>query len=163
MPDLDLLRCRRVVLMVALLAIGLLGGDCDDKDPRRQPQTGLPEITLRLGEQDFTLEIADTPQTRQIGLMHRDSMPADHGMIFVFGEEEVLGFWMRNTRIPLDIVFINAVRQVVSIKQMKPYDLTSTSSDKPALYAIELNAGAAARAKVKVGDRVPIPDDLKAR
>ena len=68
-------------------------------------------------------------------------MPADHGMIFVFRDESPRAFWMKNTLIPLDILYLDATGRVVSVKQMKPHDLTRVPSDGPAMYAIELNAG----------------------
>jgi uncharacterized membrane protein (UPF0127 family) len=118
----------------------------------------LPTVTMQIGSKPFTLEVANTLSTRERGLMQRDSMPAGHGMIFVFDNEDRLGFYMKNTRIPLDIVFVNAAGVVVSIKQMKPYDLKTTYTDAPAKWAIELNAGAAAGAGLKVGDALQIPD-----
>jgi uncharacterized membrane protein (UPF0127 family) len=95
--------------------------------------------------------------------MRRDSMPADHGMIFVFGEEEPRGFWMRNTRIPLDIVFIDHTGKVVSVKQMKAFDLNTTPSDGPAQYAIELNLGAASAAGVTPGMNLTLPPGLSSK
>lgn len=117
----------------------------------------LRAVEMKIGQRDFTLEVADTPAARQRGLMHRKSMPEDRGMIFVFPGEAVRDFWMRNTHIPLDIIFVNAERKVVSIEQMKPYDERGASSGKPAKYAIELNKGMAEKAGVKVGDVVEIP------
>jgi uncharacterized membrane protein (UPF0127 family) len=143
------------VLIVAALA----GGGCRQSAPAKP---GLPTVTMQLGSKTFTLEIANSVPTRERGLMQRDSMPADHGMIFVFDQEQPLGFYMKNTRIPLDIIFVGANGNVVSIKQMKPYDLKTTPSDLPAKWAIELNAGAAAEAGVKVGDALQIPEAARA-
>jgi uncharacterized protein len=112
---------------------------------------------MQIGGKTFTLEIANDAAEREKGLMRRDSMPADHGMIFVFATEERLGFFMKNTRIPLDIIFVNADGVVVSVKQMKPYDVSTTYTDAPAKWAIELNQGQAAAAGVKVGDQLTIP------
>jgi uncharacterized membrane protein (UPF0127 family) len=89
--------------------------------------------------------------------MHRQSLPPDRGMIFVFADEEPRSFWMRNTLIPLDIVYLDKDGKVVSISQMKPLDETGVHSAGPAKYAIEMNEGAAARAGVKVGDVLDIP------
>ncbi|HEV8379897.1 MAG TPA: DUF192 domain-containing protein, partial [Tepidisphaeraceae bacterium] len=100
-------------------------------------------------------------ERRNTGLMRRDSLPADHGMIFVFSEPDTHSFWMKSTRIPLDIVFIDAGGTIRSIQQMKPYDLHSTSPPVAIKYAIELNSGAAAKAGAKVGDKVVIPDAAK--
>ena len=89
--------------------------------------------------------------------MHRNSMPEDHGMIFVFGYEQVLYFWMKNTLIPLDIVYLNRDGKVVAVRQMKPLDETGIGSKEPAQYAIELNAGQAKASGVKEGDIIRLP------
>lgn len=119
--------------------------------------SGLDTVRMQIGKQTFTLEIANTPATEEHGLMERDSMPADHGMIFVFPDEQERSFWMKNTRFPLDILFLDAAGKVVSIHQMRAYDLNTTPSDYPAKYAIELNAGAAEKASVNVGDKLSVP------
>jgi uncharacterized membrane protein (UPF0127 family) len=139
----------------ALLAVMLTG--CDNSSPTTQPQSNLRTITMQIGRQTFTLEVADTEPTRETGLMNRDSMPANHGMLFVFEDETPRAFWMKNTRIPLDILFIDAQGKVVSSKSMKPFDLRTTPSDAAAKYAIELNAGAAESSGVAVGDQLNIP------
>lgn len=124
----------------------------------RGPQNGLATVPMKIGSETFTLEIANTDASREHGLMARDSMPPDHGMIFVFDEAKELNFWMKNTRIPLDILYLDAGGQVVSIHQMKPYDTrTETRSARPAKYAIELNVGRAAAVGVKPGDVLEIP------
>src|ERR1051326_2699645 len=118
-------------LPLILITFVLALASCNPPAP-----SNLPTVSMRLGDRTFQLEIADTLASREHGLMRRDSMPADHGMIFVFADEQVLPFYMKDTRIPLDIIFINASGAVVSIKQMKPYDLTTVSSDYPAKWAI---------------------------
>ena len=130
---------------------------------RRSSQSDLPTIRMQLGGDTFTLEVANTEAARQYGLMHRDSMPSGHGMLFVFSEEQRQSFWMKNTRIPLDIIFVDAAGKVVSIHPMKPYDLRSTRSDAPAKYAIEINQGRAKEAGVKPGDQLKIPQGIEAR
>ena len=141
-------------LFTALL---LLAG-CEDK-----PSSGLATVPMQLGSKQFTLEVADRTDSRTYGLMRRDSMPADHGMIFVFGEEEPRGFWMKNCRIPLDIVFVDHAGKVVSVKQMKAYDVNTTPSDGPAQYAIELNVGAASAAGVTPGMTLTLPPGLSSK
>ena len=143
------------LLLVVLLA--LLGG-CEPKSV-----SGLATVPMEIGSKTFTLEVADRTESRTYGLMRRDSMPADHGMIFVFDKDEQRGFWMKNTRIPLDIIFVDSAGKVVSVKQMKPYDLSSTPSDGPAQYAIELNKGAAEAAGVKAGMTLKLPSGLSSK
>ena len=87
---------------------------------------------MQIGNRTFHIEIATTIEARMTGLMKRDSMPDDHGMIFVFDTDVEHGFYMKNTRFPLDIVFVDSTGVVVSeVKHMKPYDESSTYSDKP--------------------------------
>jgi len=140
-----------------LIPLLLLAG-CDS-----QPSSGLATVNMRLGSKSFTLEVADSEVTRMYGLMRRDSMPSDHGMIFVFNREAPLGFWMKDTRIPLDIIYIDAAGKVVSVKQMKPYDQNATPSEGPAQYAIELNKGAAKSAGVEAGMVLQLPSGLRAK
>ena len=162
-----------VALVVAIAALGaalLYPVACKNDPPRPgligvetgRPQTGLRTVGVRLGNKDFTLEVADTPDSRRDGLMWRESMPADRGMIFVFPNEQPVSFWMRNTLIPLDVVFVNVQRQVVAIKQGRPRDdRTGITSGAPVSYVIELNRGAAAGAGLKVGDKIDIPADAR--
>ena len=143
--------------LVTTLLLILHGIGCH----RSQANSGLATTQMQVGNKTFTLEIAATDATRQRGLMKRDSMAADHGMIFVFAKDQHNGFWMKNTRIPLDIIFIDGNGVVVGIKQMKPYDLNPTNSSKPYRWAVELNKGAADEAGVKVGDQLTIPETAK--
>ena len=144
--------------LFTLLALALVAGGCGNGSAG---SGALPTVPMTLGSKTFTLEIANDTGEREKGLMRRDSMPADHGMIFVFPGEERLGFYMKNTRIPLDIIFVNANGVVVSIKQMRPYDISTTYADAPAKWAIELNQGQAAAAGVKVGDQLSIPESAR--
>src|SRR2546423_4457767 len=80
-----------------------------------QPQSALRTTQMKLGTKTFTQEIAATETAREYGLMKRDSMPEDHGMIFVFKGREFNPFWMKNTRIPLDILYIDADAKVIVV------------------------------------------------
>jgi hypothetical protein len=141
-------------LASAFLMIG-----CADRPA--PPGLKLRTTTMQVGRSSFTLEIADTDPTRTRGLMRRDSMPRDHGMIFVFPDARPQAFWMKNTRIPLDIIYLDAGGKVVSCHTMKPYDLATTPSAAPAKYAIELNAGVVAETGVKPGDVLVVPPDAR--
>ncbi len=123
----------------------------------RGPNSGLPTTKMKIGDRTFTLEVATSESERQTGLMNRDSMAEDRGMLFVFEEETGLGFWMKNTRIPLDLIYLDAKGQIVSIHHMKPYDESTVYSQGPAKYVVELNAGMARKAGVKPGDRLSLP------
>jgi uncharacterized membrane protein (UPF0127 family) len=152
---------RLTALPLTVLSLALLGARGCDSGSTTAPSTRpVSMITLKLGDRQYKLEVANDDKTRQKGLMHRDSMPADHGMLFVFPQEQMLGFWMKGTRIPLDIIYLDAKGTIVAVKPMHAYDLTSVSSDRPAKFAIELNQGQAAAAGVKVGDVIEIPTQV---
>ena len=144
---------RTCLLIAICITLAALTPGCQEPDHAQHLQT----VQMQIGNKQFTLEAAVTEQEQETGLMFRDSMPADHGMIFMFNEAQVQSFWMKNTRLPLDIIYAAPDGTIVSIKQMQPFDLRSTSSEKPAQYAIELNQGAAAACGANVGDKLTIP------
>jgi uncharacterized membrane protein (UPF0127 family) len=156
--------------VVAIASCAWLSAGCKPDQPSStaatQPtSTGsdsrLPTTRMTLGSETFILEIAYSRDEQEVGLMNRRSMPANHGMIFVNNDERERMFWMKDTYIPLDIIFLSHDGHVVSVKHMKPLDQSTVPSDGPAMYAIELNAGAAERAGVKAGDVLRIPDELR--
>ena len=114
-------------------------------------------------EVEVTTEIADDNAERQKGLMARPegSLPEDAGMLFVFGREQSLSFWMKDTLIPLSIAYIAADGRIVDIQNMEPLDETSHPSAEPARYALEVNQGFFAERGVEVGDRVEIPEEYR--
>ncbi|MCC6240111.1 MAG: DUF192 domain-containing protein [Phycisphaerales bacterium] len=140
--------------MKLLLFVLLALGGC-------QKPGDLASTTMPIGNQSFTLEIADQPRQRETGLMHRPSMPADHGMIFVFPDDQPRSFWMKNTHIPLDILFIAFDGTIVQIDQMQPVTGTAQTY-RLARYVIELNLGAVEKTGVKPGDKLEIPPAVKA-
>jgi len=106
----------------------------------------------------FKVEIADTDDRRALGLMYRTSLAADAGMLFDFKHDEDVAMWMRNTRIPLDMLFIDRTGRVVNIAERAvPYSEATISSAAPVLAVLELNGGTAARLGLKPGDRVIYP------
>jgi uncharacterized protein len=101
------------------------------------------------------IEIADTDCDIQTGLMHRDSMKSNQGMLFVFEDETQRYFYMKNTRFSLDIIFINADKKVISFqKQAKPFDESSLPSNAPAKYVLEVNAGLVDALGINIGDNI---------
>ena len=150
-------RSLKVSLALTVIALLAFSGACRTSPP---PPT-LRTTRMTLGGKQLTLEVADNDDTREYGLMKRDSMPADHGMIFVFPDERSRSFWMKNTRFPLDIIYISAAGKVVSVHSMRAYDLTPISSAAPAKYDIELNEGNATTLGVHAGDQLSIPNDAR--
>lgn len=120
--------------------------------------SGEPRVVL--GGKTFGVEIADSSEEHELGLMFRDSMPADHGMIFIFPDESPRSFWMKNTRIPLDIMYFDRNLKMVSISADTPpckvARCPSYPSIAPAQYVLELNAGTAASLGVGVGDTLTL-------
>ncbi|MBN4070368.1 DUF192 domain-containing protein [Olleya sp. AH-315-F22] len=103
----------------------------------------------------FDIEIADTDYETQTGLMHRHSMLENRGMLFVFPEMSLRSFYMKNTYIPLDIIYLDKDKLIVSIQEnAKPLNKTSLTSQVPAQYVFEINAGLTQKWSLKVGDRM---------
>ena len=102
-----------------------------------------------------------TPGERAVGLMGRESLGRDRGMLFTYADEQILSFWMKGTLIPLDIVFISGDSVVVDVQTMRPEretapNLPITRSAAPARYAIELNEGVAAECGIEPGGAAEI-------
>lgn len=106
----------------------------------------------------LTVEIADTPDERVRGLMGRESLNADSGMLFVWPEDTASGFWMKNTLIPLSIAFIDSGAVIVDIQDMEPLDETLHRSPKPYRWAVEANQGWFAAHAIKAGDAAQVAD-----
>lgn len=106
----------------------------------------------------FTVEIADTDERRALGLMYRTSLAADAGMLFDFKRDEDVAMWMRNTRIPLDMLFIDRTGRIVNIAERAvPFSEATIPSAAPVRAVLEVNGGTAARLGLKAGDRVIHP------
>jgi uncharacterized membrane protein (UPF0127 family) len=118
---------------------------------------------VELGGKRFSVEIADTSQKQGLGLMFRDYMSEDHGMLFIFPNEAPRSFWMKNTRIPLDIMYFDKNLEMVSVSANTPpcrvSRCPSYPSTGPAMYVLELNAGMAAKLGVGPGARLTLDLD----
>jgi len=101
----------------------------------------LPLASLTIGKHKLIAEVVVTPEQRAVGLMNRFSLKPDHGMLFVFERAEPLGFWMKNTFIPLSIAFIAADGRIVNIEDMRPQTEETHWSKGPAIYALEMRKG----------------------
>lgn len=118
------------------------------------------EIVLETDNEKIQLnvEIADSTEERAKGLMEREKLPDGQGMLFVFTEEGQRVFWMKNTLIPLDLVFFNKDKEIVSVVQemepCKTAECPRYESGAPAMYALELPAGFVAKHKIALGDKL---------
>jgi uncharacterized membrane protein (UPF0127 family) len=117
-----------------------------------------PQVILK-GER-FTVELAETQQKQALGLMFRDSLPDDHGMLFIFPAAGMRSFWMKNTRIPLDIMYFDEELKLVSMAEnaqpCRTRRCPAYPSEGPAKYVLELNAGKAAELGVGRGDELQL-------
>jgi uncharacterized protein len=121
--------------------------------------------TVRLKGESFQVELALDHPTRERGLMFRDSMPPRHGMLFVFPSSGPQAFWMKNTRIPLDIMYFDSDRSFVSASYRTPTcsggnNCPSYPSSGRARYVLELNSGVGLALDLVPGDKIELPDDL---
>lgn len=117
-----------------------------------------PHVVLK-GEK-FTVDLAQTADEQALGLMFREEMDDGHGMLFIFPVEAMRGFWMKNTRIPLDIFYFDADLKLVSVSKnarpCKTRRCPNYPSTGPARYVLELNAGKAEELGVKPGDALEL-------
>ncbi len=101
------------------------------------------------------IEIADNDYETQTGLMYRTKLETNHGMLFIFPNVQIRSFYMKNTKIPLDIIYINGNKTIVSFqKNAKPFDETSLPSDSPSKYVLEINGGLSDAWQLAIGDRI---------
>lgn len=153
MKKLIVLHRRWLVVIAAVIAIAavlaLWQGTVDNKH-------ALVIETANGQTHAFGVEIADTPQEQAQGLMGRTQMADDEGMIFLFGQSpRIISFWMKNTLIPLDMIFIKTDGTIAHIHaNARPHDLTSISSQTPVVAVLEINGGLSARLGIAEGDRV---------
>jgi uncharacterized membrane protein (UPF0127 family) len=113
-----------------------------EQDVQQEPATAQTYFPIAIGDQALQLQLALNSAEQQKGLMHRDSLHEDHGMLFLFKQPEPRGFWMKNTNIPLDIGYFDASGRLLEIHQMFPHDETPVySSSQEVLIAVETNQG----------------------
>jgi len=113
-----------------------------------------PVVQLNAGMHLIRAEVAADDGTRMTGLMHRVSMPANAGMLFVFDELAMHCMWMKNTLIPLSVAFIDEAGAIINVEDMKPQTEDSHCAKRPARYALEMNRGWFASRGIKPGSRI---------
>jgi uncharacterized membrane protein (UPF0127 family) len=121
-------------------------------------QTGLREVPLTIhsktGVHKFTVEVAATPEQQERGLMFRTDVPPDRGMIFPYEPAQEVAFWMKNTLVPLDIIYIRPDGKIGRITKAEAMDLTPLPSGEPISAVLEIRSGRAAELGIKEGDTV---------
>ncbi len=116
---------------------------------------------VKINEKTSHAEVAFTQKGRTIGLMFRDKFDNDHGMLFVFPQEQNLSFWMKNTKIPLSIAFINSKEIITQIDPMAPNSLMSHTSKEKVKYALEMEQGWFRKNGITVGSNVGLSPEIK--
>jgi uncharacterized membrane protein (UPF0127 family) len=162
---------RTFIVAFFLLALLLAGcgssGTGATASPRAESTGGAPGSELRTvtidssgdDEVKVQVEIADSPDELARGLMGRTTLGENRGMLFVFPDEELRSFWMKNTLIPISIAYMDSDGRIVDLQDMKPLDDDPPNyvSTEPAKYALEVNQGFFKERGVKVGDRAELP------
>lgn len=150
-------------LLAPFLLLLILAGSAAAQTGQPQSLTTAPlTIETQGGRQfHFTVQLATTGAERTVGLMFVRSMPADAGMLFVFPDVAPRSFWMRNTLIPLDMLFIAPDGTIINIiERAEPQTLDSRPSEGPAKYVLELNGGITRFLSIHAGDTVIVPEGL---
>jgi uncharacterized membrane protein (UPF0127 family) len=151
-----MLSTRRSLVLLALVAFTSLamGG----WDARAQSKLEQLTIATAKGKVSFSVEVMRTDEERARGLMNRAYLPADRGMLFDFKQPQIASMWMKNTLIPLDMLFIRTDGTIANIAEnTEPHSLRTISAIEPVLGVLELNGGTAARLGIAPGDRVEHP------
>ena len=151
----------RASVIAFVLVAGCHGGSAaDDKPAVAAPGDAAPPVEAVVfhtgtGDVVVAVEIADTPSERAHGLMDRKEMPTDHGMIFAFPREDIQRFWMKNTLISLDMIFVNTSHEVVGVvPDAEPMTLDERTVGIPSAYVVEVNGGFAKKNGIASGTRV---------
>jgi hypothetical protein len=155
---------KKYFISAAVIAAIIVSGSCRQKTPKVLTQEVIfkkeGELNLKKAKSDSTLarldiEIADDEYQTQTGLMYRESMNTNEGMLFIFKDEAPRAFYMKNTQFALDIIFINSNKKVVSIqKNAQPLNLKPLASEGEAQYVLEVNAGLTDQWILESGDIV---------
>ncbi len=151
-----------VLILLAIHFVACQRANNSSRPPENQqmaseekPTTATVLHVIHINGVPLQVEIAQDEESAAQGLMHRDQLPENQGMLFVFPNQRILTFWMRNTFIPLDIAFIDESGTIVDIQRMAPLDETKDYiSAAPALYALEVNAGWFEKQNIRVGSKV---------
>jgi uncharacterized membrane protein (UPF0127 family) len=141
-----------------VLGLAPLTAQAEQQEPPVSHEQNVVKVVTRNGDRAFTAEIADTPSQRARGLMFRTQLSERHGMLFDFGRDQEIRMWMKNTLIPLDMIFIQSDGRIRRIEQnTEPGSLRPIASDGSARAVLEVRAGTSKKYGLAPGDRVTIP------
>ena len=141
-------------MSAAVLVLGLFISHCWARNPAAQH-------TIFVNETPIKVEIADNKTARSRGLMHRETLATDAGMLFIFDEPDYLRFWMKDTPLDLDIGFFDENRHLFQIEQMKAFDdATIHTAHAPAVFVLEVNRGWFAKNRIRPGALLRLTDEV---
>jgi uncharacterized membrane protein (UPF0127 family) len=147
----------RIIFILPIVFLYLFQLSCKEQERVAYQETERPKYAIQIGKQVLQLELARTPKTRETGLMHRESMPTGEGMLFVFEKPQPQRFWMKNTRIPLDIGYFSADGKLRELHRGRPYDLSGMPSRaKDLQFVVELIEGEFKRLGLVPGARLDL-------
>ena len=147
----------RIISILPIVFLYLFQLSCKEQERVAYQEKERPKYAIQIGKQVLQLELARTPKTRETGLMHRESMPTGEGMLFVFEKPQPQRFWMKNTRIPLDIGYFSADGKLRELHRGRPYDLSGMPSRaKDLQFVVELNEGEFKRLGLVPGARLDL-------
>ena len=143
----------RIISILPIVFLCTFLYSCKEQEIVIQQETEQAKYAIQIGEQTLQLELAITPVTRKTGLMHRDNLPAGEGMLFVFENPQPQRFWMKNTRIPLDVGYFSADGRLKELHRGRPYDLSGMpSTAKDIQFVVELYEGEFKRLGIGLGN-----------
>jgi uncharacterized membrane protein (UPF0127 family) len=157
---------NRKYFFVIILMIFFLVSSCKERERQvksitkeivfsKEGELNLKKVNTDSIYKKLDIEIAETEYETQTGLMYRKSMEDNQAMLFIFENEQPRSFYMKNTEFPLDIIYLNKEKKIVSIqKNAKPFDNTSLPSNVPVLYVLEINGGLSDIWKINIGDAI---------
>ncbi len=144
---------RKLLVLVVPFTLAVALAGCKKVD------SGTVRLAVR-GHEIFA-EVAADREKRAQGLMFRTELGEDRGMLFIYPDERILSFWMKNTTVPLSIAYLDAQGTINEIHYLRPLDLQSVPSVRPARFALEMNAGWFESRGIRPGDRIEIPEAVR--
>ncbi len=149
-----------VIFLLSLFILeGTSKGDYRNNDSKYQSN-----IVVKIKDKSFLMDIAKTSKERKLGLMYKESLDSNKGMIFIYNKEKKHPFWMKNTMIPLDIIWLNKSKQVVYISKntqpCKQNDCLGIKPNRRAIYVLEINANLSDKLGLSIGDLIEFDDLL---